>query len=98
MRNEVARRRGLHFAETPEDPLSQFKAGNESATLQRILGPTLGKELESVISELAGAKPDLGTYAHLAGRAFILNKILKSAELDISQARTAAERLKVNGV
>lgn len=98
MRNESNRRRGLHFVEKPEDPLSQYKAGHDAATLKRILGPTLDKEMQSIISELAGAKPDLGTYAHLAGRAFMLNKLSKAVELEIVQARDATDQLKSQGI
>lgn len=91
-------RLGIHIPQEEKSPIELFKAGTEAHSLQRIMGPVLGAEIESVLSQFAGAKPDLGTYAHLAGQAHVLTKILKSVELTIEEAREIAHKARRNGI
>lgn len=88
---------GINQVQEEKSPIELFKAGTQAGIIQQVMGPVLGAELETVISQFAGAKPDLGTYAHLAGQAYVLTKILKSVEMTLEEAKEASDKVRRNG-
>ena len=81
-------------------PLDDYKVAAKGAgaeSIRQTFGPILGQEAESIFRQLATCKPDLGTYAHLAGQALIIQKILTSVDVTLSAAKEAADRIRKTG-
>ncbi len=77
--------------------LVSLQGNAQAESIQRAMGPVLGKELHSIVSQFSTCKPDLGMYAYLAGQAFILNKILNSVRMTMEEAQDAAQKVRREG-
>ena len=84
-----------------KSPLELFdvaRAGGEADTVKRVLGLVLVKEADAIISQMGSVKPDLGSYAFLAGQSQMLKRILTSLNLTLNEAREAGENLRKVGM
>lgn len=86
--------KGKFEKQTPAELLMIASMGGEAATVKRVMGDVLKKELSSIMSQFSGVTPDLGRYAFYAGQVSIINKILRSLDLQTSEGVEAAEQLK----
>jgi len=79
---------------TPLELLEVARLGGEASTVKKVMDGVLKQELQSIISQFAGTKPDLGQYAFFAGQVSIINKILRSLDLQANEGKEAAAQIK----
>lgn len=79
----------LGSKKTPLELLEIATAGGAFESVQRVMTPVLGQEINLIISQLAACKPDLGTYAHIAGQAYVINKLLNTLRITLDEAKEA---------
>lgn len=59
---------------TPLELLEVARLGGEASTVKKVMDGVLKQELQSIISQFAGTKPDLGQYAFSQGKLVLLTK------------------------
>lgn len=80
------------FEKKEKKPLEMYSlavAGAEAKTVKRVLGPVLEDEKDTLLRNLANAKPDALEYARLAGQAsmlFRLQGVLDYSEVEGEEA------------
>lgn len=70
-------------------------SGSEADTALNVLAPIIEAEKRMILTQLATAAPDLGTYAHIAGRAKLVLQIERLLEARKLQGKAATSQLNV---
>lgn len=88
----------LFAQRSPLEQINLASAGGQAETVKNVLGPALQKEADSILSQLSTCKPELASYAHLAGQAQMLKKLLTSINMTLDEARELGEKLRREGL
>lgn len=78
---------------TPVDLIEVARLGGEAETVQRVMGETLRREMDSLISQLSSCK-QVGEYAFVAGQMHIIRRLMKSLDIQLAEGREAAAELR----
>lgn len=79
---------------TPIELFEVARLGGEAETVKRVMGEVISREVELLLTSLAGMLPDAMGYAKLAGQAQVLLKIKRSLEIQAADGKDAAESLR----